>query len=322
MTSLDREQKRSEENIAKNNQIVHYPKKDNKVKRKESIKNNLTAWMFLFPFLFLYGWFMLYPIIKGFFISLTNGSFGTPRTFVGLDNYIRMMKDHDFWESLWNTIYFVLISTPTIVIFGLILALIVNSKLKGTTFLRSAFFVPYMLSISVMASIWVFILQPYTGFLNAVLHQLGVSQEIFWLGNKHLAWISILIATLWWTLGFNMVLFLAGLQEISEEMYEAADIDGATPWNKFWHITLPSLKGVVTLVVILQSVASFKLFGQPWLITGGGPGNATRPLVQYIYELGFKQWDPGYASAVSYVLFAVMALFAAIQYKLLFKKEQ
>ncbi|RWZ54575.1 sugar ABC transporter permease [Halobacillus fulvus] len=309
-----------EEQSAKH-KVVHYPQKKNKVKRNESLKSNAIAWAFLFPFMLLYVWFMLYPIIQGFFTSLTTGSFGMAREFSGLDNYVRLLSDQAFWQSLWNTVYFVLISTPTIVIFGLILALIVNAKLKGTTFLRSAFFMPYMLSISVMASIWVFILQPYTGFLNAILGQLGVSEEIFWLGNEHLAWISILVATLWWTLGFNMVLFLAGLQDISEEMYEAADIDGASAWAKFWHITLPSLKGVVTLVVILQSVASFKLFGQPWLMTGGGPGDATRPLVQYIYELGFIQWDPGYASAVSYVLFGVMAIFAAIQYKLLVKKE-
>ncbi|WP_173915980.1 carbohydrate ABC transporter permease [Halobacillus sp. Marseille-Q1614] len=321
MNALNREPKDQKDPNAKH-KVVRCPKKPNRVKRKETIKSNLTAWLFLFPFMLLYAWFMLYPIIQGFFISLTSGSFGAPRVFSGVDNYMRLLRDNDFWQSLWNTIYFVLISTPTIVIFGLILALIVNAKLKGTTFLRSAFFMPYMLSISVMASIWVFILQPYTGFLNAILQQLGVSQEIFWLGNEHLAWISILVATLWWTLGFNMVLFLAGLQDISEEMYEAADIDGASSWAKFFHITLPSLKGVITLVVILQSVASFKLFGQPWLMTGGGPGDATRPLVQYIYELGFIQWDPGYASAVSYVLFGVMAIFAALQYKLLVKKEK
>ena len=290
-------------------------------KRKRTIKSNLTAWAFLLPFMIFYGWFMVYPIIKGFITSFTTGTLGVERTFTGLDNYVRMLKDSWFWESMWNTLYFVLISTPTIVAFGLILALIVNAKLKGTTFLRVSFFMPYMLSISVMASIWVFILQPYTGLMNSILGQLGVSTEIFWLGDTNLAWISILMATLWWTVGFNMVLFLAGLQEIPEEIYEAADIDGANVWQKFRYITLPSLKGVTTLIIILQSVASFKIFGQPWLMTGGGPGTSTRPLVQYIYEIGFTQWDPGYASAISYVLFAVMAVIAFIQYKLLVKKN-
>jgi multiple sugar transport system permease protein len=290
-------------------------------KRKRTIKSNLTAWAFLLPFMILYGWFMLYPILQGFITSFTTGALGVERTFIGMENYLRMLKDTAFWESMWNTIYFVLISTPTIVAFGLILALIVNAKLKGTTFLRVTYFMPYMLSISVMASIWVFILQPYTGLMNSILHQLGISEEIFWLGEANLAWLSVLMATIWWTVGFNMVLFLAGLQEIPEDIYEAADIDGANGWEKFRYITLPSLKGVITLVVILQSVASFKIFGQPWLMTGGGPGTSTRPLVQYIYEIGFTEWDPGYASAVSYVLFAVMALIAFVQYKLLVKKN-
>lgn len=293
----------------------------NHEKRKQELKSNITAWLFLFPFMFLYVWFMVYPMIKGFLTSFTTGTFGVEQTFVGLENYIRMIKDNAFWEAMWNTLYFVLISTPTIVVFGLLLAIIVNAKLKGTTFLRVSFFIPYMLSISVMASIWVFILQPYTGLMNSLLQQFGVRTEIFWLGDSNLAWVSILLATVWWTVGFNMVLFLAGLQEISEEMYEAAEIDGANGWQKFRYITLPSLKGVITLVVILQTIASFKLFGQPWLMTGGGPGTSTRPLVQYIYEIGFKEWNPGYASAVSYVLFGVVVLIALVQYKLLVKKN-
>jgi len=292
-----------------------------KKESSEVMKNNISAWLFLFPFLFLYGWFMLYPIIKGFYISLTKGSFGVESEFVWFENYIEMFKDYHFWEALWNTVYFVFISTPTIVVIGLIMALIVNSKLVGTSFLRSIFFMPYMLAISVVTSIWVFILQPYTGLLNSILHQLGIEKEIFWLSEPTLAWFSILFATLWWTVGFNMVLFLAGLQEIPDEIYEAAEIDGAGPWKKFWYITLPSLKGVMVLVIILQSIASFKLFGQPWLMTGGGPGTSTRPLVQYIYEVGFKEWNPGYASAMSYVLFLVMIIFAFIQYKLMSEKR-
>ncbi|WP_280770692.1 carbohydrate ABC transporter permease [Salipaludibacillus daqingensis] len=302
-----------------------FPKKRekiSKVKKRERWKMNITAWIFLFPFVFLYLIFMVYPIIEGFIISLTTGGFGGDREFIGLSNYTTMLTDVYFWEALWNTVIFVLISTPSIVVLGLMMALLVNLGLKGTTIMRAAFFVPYMLSISVMTSIFVFIFQPYTGLLNEILQSIGLIEgEIFWLGETGLAWFSILVATLWWTVGFNMVLFLAGLQDISDEWYEAADMDGANAWQKFWHITLPSLRGVLTLVVILQSVASFKLFGQPWLMTGGGPGTSTRPLVQYIYELGFRNWNPGYASAVSYVLFLVMMIFAFIQYKLLIKKE-
>jgi multiple sugar transport system permease protein len=290
-------------------------------KKRKSSPEQWIAWLFLLPYLIFYLWFMLYPIYKGFVISLHEWAIGLEPEFVGLENYAVMLRDRHFWEALWHTVYFVILSTPSLVVVGLVFALIVNAGLKGTTFLRSAFFLPHILSISVISSIWVFVLQPYTGLMNAILHKLGIVQEIFWLSDVHLAWISILIATVWWTVGFNMVLFLAGLQEIPEDLYEAARIDGANAWESFRYITLPSLRGVILLIVVLQSIASFKLFGQPWLMTQGGPGTATRPLVQYIYETGFRANEMGLASAMSYVLFLVMILFAVIQFKFLSKKD-
>ena len=146
--------------------------------------------------------------------------------------------------------------------------------------------------------------------------------SISWFGSWGMGWISILLATLWWTVGFNMILFLAGLQEIPDELYEAADIDGASGWEKFRYITLPSLRGVTAIVVLLQTIASFKLFGQTFLITNGGPGTSTTPLVHYIYQIAFRQWDMGYASAVSFVLFLAVSLISLIQYKVLMRKEK
>lgn len=291
------------------------------IANKKVLSLNLFAWLFLAPYLLFYLWFMLYPIIKGFIISLYQWTIGNERTYVGLGNYQAIFKDGFFWEALGNTVYFVVISTPALVIAGILLALIVNSRLKGTGFLRSAFFLPHILSISVISSIWVFVLQPYTGLMNSVLKTLGVTQEIFWLDSPSLAWLSILLATIWWTVGFNMVLFLAGLQEIPDDLYEAARIDGANSWHCFRYITLPSLKGVILLVVVLQSIASFKLFGQSYLMTNGGPGTSTRTLVQYIYETGFRTNEMGLASAMSYVLFLVMVLFAIIQFKFMAKKD-
>lgn len=290
--------------------------------KKKSVVEIGAAMLFLLPYLIFYIWFMLYPIYKGFIMSLHEWSIGIEPVFVGLANYTEMLQDRHFWEALWHTVYFVILSTPSLVVVGLLLALIVNAGLKGTTFLRAGFFLPHILSISVISSIWVFILQPYTGLMNTVLHSLGIQQEIFWLSDKNLAWISILIATVWWTVGFNMVLFLAGLQEIPDDWYEAAKIDGAGAWDCFLNITLPSLRGVILLIIVLQSIASFKLFGQPWLMTQGGPGTATRPLVQYIYETGLhRSNEMGLASAMSYVLFLVMILFALIQFKFLSKKD-
>lgn len=278
----------------------------------------MAALIFLAPFMILYVWFWIYPIFKGFISSFNSGIFGGKQNFVGLDNYSFMLSDPKFWSSFGNTIYFIVISTPAIVVLGLILALLVNMKLKGTTILRTVYFMPFMLSVSVMGSIWMFILQSRTGLISEITRSLGM-KEISFLGSWEMGWMSILIATIWWTVGFNMILFLAGLQEIPEDIYEASDIDGAGGWKKFWYITMPSLKGVTALVIILQSIASFKLFGQTWLITKGGPGTTTTPLVHYIYQIAFRQWDMGYASAVSFVLFLTIAFISLIQFKFLMK---
>ncbi|MEH7387701.1 sugar ABC transporter permease [Bacillus sp. JJ1521] len=289
--------------------------------RKHSFKNYMAALLLLAPFMILYLWFWIYPIVKGFLLSLTTGSYGVEGSFAGIENYRYMLTDGSFWASLGNTLFFILISTPTIVILGLAMALLVNSKLKGTTLLRSAFFMPYMLSVSVVGSVWVFILQSRTGLLSETLRLIGITNEISWFGSWGMGWLSILLATLWWTVGFNMVLFLAGLQEIPDDIYEAAEIDGASGWAKFRYITLPSLRGVTTLVVLLQTIASFKLFGQTYLITQGGPGTSTTPLVHYIYDIAFRQWDMGYASAVSFVLFVIISLVSLLQYKLMSSKK-
>lgn len=289
--------------------------------KSQSYKNYLAALVFLAPFMILYLIFWIYPILKGFISSLFAGTLGAEKTFVGVDNYEYMMSDEKFWSSLWNTLYFIVISTPSIVILGLGMALLVNMKLKGTTMLRTVYFMPYMLSVSVVGSIWVFILQSRTGLIAETLNSMGMTMEISWFGSWGMGWISILISTLWWTAGFNMILFLAGLQEIPDDLYEAADIDGANRWAKFRYITMPSLKGVTALVILLQTIASFKLFGQTWLITKGGPGSSTTPLVHYIYQIAFRQWDTGYASAVSFILFLIIAMISLAQFKLLMGKK-
>ena len=290
-------------------------------KQKGNLARNILGWLFAAPYLYFFISYVLVPILRGAYISLFKWGMGTSRTFVGFQNYITLFGDGSFWEALRNTLVFVVISTPTILVWGLILALIINSRLKGRTFVRSVYFLPYVLSVSVISSIWIFVLQPYTGLLNGVLQGLGMQGEIFWLDNPVLAWISILLATTWWTVGFNMILFLVGLQDISAEYYEAASIDGAGAWQRFLHITLPGLKKVIISVALLQTIASFKIFSQSYLMTRGGPGTATRTLVQYIYETGFRNRQMGMASAMAYMLFFIMILMALLQFKLLNKKD-
>ena len=282
---------------------------------KENTKKNITAWLFMLPYLVFFLGFLMFPILRGFYLSFFNARIGRMGDFIGLQNFVNILRDSSFWESLFNTLFFVVISTPTIAIMGFILALIVNSKLKGTTFFRSAYFVSYVLSMAVVTGLWKFILQPYTGLLSSFTTAMGMG-EIFMLSTRWLAWVSVLITTLWWTVGFVMVLFLAGLQDIPEELYEAARIDGASSSQILFQITIPMLRGVMIMIFMLQSIQSFKLFGQTWLMTLGGPGTHTRTIVHYIYQTGFIERQMGRASAMSILFLIVVLVFTLTQGKL------
>lgn len=283
------------------------------VKRRNVLRENLSAWLFLIPFLIFYVGFLLFPILRGFYISLFNSSLTGTDTFIGIQNYVTLVNDSSFWGSLFNTVFFVVISTPTIVIVGFILANFINAKLKGTTFLRASFFSSYVLSMSVVTGLWIFIYQPYSGLISNLMQQLGSTQQIFWLDTEWIVWIAILITTTWWTVGFDMILFLAGLQNIPDEIYEAAQIDGATKMQTIFRITIPMLKETTVMIILLQSISSFKLFGQTYLMAGGGPGTHTRTLVHYIYETGFTNRQMGLASAMSVAFFVVVLLFSFLQ---------
>ena len=284
-------------------------------------KTTIVAWAFMLPFIIFYFTFTIYPVIAGFVLSFFKGSIGTSFEFAGISNYVRLINDNFFWGALWNTLIFVVFSTPLMVVVGLLLALIINSKLKGLIIFRTIFFTPFILSIAVIASIWAYMFIPYTGLASFLMKLIGVNNEILWLNTTSLAWFVIIIATVWWTVGFNMLLFLAGLQDIPDSLYEAATIDGAGSWAKFRNITLPSLKNVTSLIIMLQIINGFKVFGQPFLITQGGPGTSTRTLVMYIFDQGFRNWRSGYASTISYALFLIVVAVALIQAKLLKNKE-
>ena len=291
--------------------------------KKSSYESSKIAALFLLPFFLFYGLFTLFPVIKGFVMSLYTGRLGMEQTFYGLGNYIRMLEDSYFWQAIGNTLLFVIVSTPLVVVMGLSFAMIANSRFKGAMFVKIAVFLPYVLSISVISKLWVYIFKPYTGLINNVLINIGIiDEQIMWFDSSILSWITILVATLWWTVGFNTILFLAGLKEIPDSLYEASSLDGANYFQQFIYITLPNLKRIVTMIVLLQMISSFKLFGQPWLMTGGGPSRSTRPIVQYIYQEGFNNWDSGYASAMSYALLLIMIATTLIFNKIAYRKGE
>lgn len=285
---------------------------------KRRWRNELLASVFLAPYMTFFLVFSIIPIFYGLYVSFHKWTLIGKDTFVGLENYVYALADSDFWASLWHTTYFVLLATPLLILVSFSLSLLLDSRVRGRTFLRTVFFLPNILSVAVISYIWIFVLQPYSGLLNSVLKKLGLLQpehDIFWLADPNLAWVSIVAITVWWTQGFNMIVFLAGLQGIPAEHYEAATIDGANAWKRLLYITLPAMRGLIALVTVLTTIASFKVFGQVWLVTRGGPANQTRTMIQYIYETGFSSNELGLATAMSFLFFILLLTLAMLQFK-------
>jgi multiple sugar transport system permease protein len=224
-------------------------------------------------------------------------------------------NDPAFWSSVRNTLAFTAISTPILVGLGLAMALALHGRHRGTGLYQAAFFLPYVLPISAVTLIWSFLLNPDRGLIAQAMGAVGLG-PIAWLSSPDLAMWGIVLTTVWWSAGFNLVLFSAGLQDIDPSLYEAASLDGAGWWQTFRHITVPGLAQVSVLVSVTQLIASFQVFGQVYIMTRGGPGDSTRVLIQHIYEAGFRDLQLGYAAAVSLFLFVVMAVVSAVQFKL------
>src|SRR5699024_9357969 len=280
-----------------------------------------TGWAFITPFLVLFVLFMVVPIIWGFYLSFTNQSLtGAGGDLIGLQNYIEAFGDSQMWHSIWNTVWFTVLSTIPLVVIGLALALLVNLGLPGQWLWRLSFFMPYLLASTVVSLIWVWLYNPQLGLFNAILGWFGIA-PLSLLQHPHLAMISVVITFVWWTIGFNFLLYLTALQNIPEQQYEAAAIDGAGRWRQIFSITLPQLGPTTAIVVILQILASLKVFDQFYQMTGGGPSGATRPAIQYIFETGFTGFRFGYASAISYVFFILIIAVSVIQFRTMARRS-
>ncbi|MFR2719017.1 MAG: carbohydrate ABC transporter permease [Ruminococcus sp.] len=272
-------------------------------------KTFLVAMAFILPFFILYTVFTIWPVIQGFYVSLHKWGLMGKLKFIGFDNYTKFLGDKNFWGALKNTAFFTLITTPMLVITAMVLAMLANRATRMKKGLRIIYYLPSVLSVSVASFIAKYTFTPYTGLVNGTLHSIGAlpkDKELQWLQNPNLVWITISLMTVWWTIGFSMLLYLSVLQDISHDIYEASAIDGATKTQQLFHIVLPLLKPTTWLVLLLQMIGCFKVFGQIYMITGGGPASSTRPLIQYIYENAFEKNTMGYAAAMSYVLFGIL----------------
>jgi multiple sugar transport system permease protein len=277
----------------------------------------------LAPFLVFYLLFLIGPLVYDAVMSFFNTSLVLPGlgSFAGLANYRELFADSRFWQAMWHTILFTLVSTPPLVIIPLFFAIVVNRISRGQWFFRLAFFLPYILPSAVIALIWTWLYEPGYGLIAGFFSLLGFGAP-GWLSSPSVALYSIVIVTVWWTIGFNFVLYLAGLQDIPRNLYEASSLDGASRWQQTWRITLPMLGRTTTLVVVLQVIASLKIFDQVYLITAGGPNYATRTAIEYIYDTGFTSQRVGYASAASLVLFVVILLVSFVWLALVRKQER
>jgi multiple sugar transport system permease protein len=286
-------------------------------RRRRDPRTSRAAFLFTAPFFVLFVAFLFWPVISAVRTSLFNDSLVGPASWAGLSNYTDLLSDSTFWSSMWHTALFTLLSVPPLVLLPLGLALMVSRVRRMQWLYRLAFFAPYVLPVSVIVLIWNWMYQPGFGLINSYLVSLGFA-EVNWLGQPGVAMIAAVIATVWWTLGFNFVLYLAGLQEIPRELYEAAATDGATPGQQLRRITLPLLSSTFVLVTVLQVIASLKVFDQIYLLQAGGAGpqDSTRPAIQLIYETGFTQYRIGYASAMSFVFFVVIVVITVIALRL------
>jgi len=282
----------------------------------------LTAYAFLAPFLVLFVTFVAGPAVFGLWISVTDWSpYKTEQTFIGLQNYIDLVTPgsvffSDFWQSLGATGIFTLASVPFLLVIPLGVALLLNQRIKGGTAFRAIFFAPYVLGAAVIGVIWKYMLDTQSGMLNHLLGLIGLPTDIPWTVDVPWAWVSLVGVTVWWTLGFNAVILLAGLKGINTDLYEAASLDGAGVVRKFWSVTLPGLRPVMLFVSTTTILASANMFGQSYLLTKGGPANQTRTAIMYISDQGLSQDNMAAAAAMSYVLFAFLAIISVINFRL------
>ena len=276
--------------------------------------------LYVAPYLLLYAWLLVYPLLAALWLSLHKADFFGEKRFVGFENFVRLFQDEIFRGAVWNTFYFILLTVPALAVIGLGLALALNRQTRTAAVLRGVFFSSSVLSVTIVTLLWRVVFLPDGGFIANLLESVG-REPIPFLSDPDLALPAIAITTIWWCIGLPMMLFLAALQQVPRELYEAAALDNAGRWKTLWNVTLPSIRRTFALVVIIEIVLQFQLFGQAQLMTQGGPNNASRPIVLFIYEVGFNRWDVGYATAASQVLFALIAIAAMAQYFLSRRRE-
>jgi len=288
-----------------------------------SRSNERVGYLFILPSFVHLILFLVIPLVFSLYLSFTDwrGTNFYSAPFVGTANYEFMLGDRRWWNAMANSGYYTLLSVPLGMAVSLLIALVMNMKLRGVNLFRTLFFMPVISSWVAVSVIWITLLDPQAGLVNYALQSLGLP-TVNWLGDPASAMPSLVLITIWKGAGFNMVIWLAGLQAIPQEMYEAAAIDGANSWQSFWRITLPLLKPTTFFLAITGVIGSFQVFSSVYVITGGGPRGSTDVAVHRIYLRAFESFDMGYASALAWVLFAVIFVFTLLQVWYMRRREE
>ncbi len=282
---------------------------------QKELKKNLIAYSFIAPNFIGFAVFTFGPILFAFILAFLSWDGANPIMWAGLDNFKRLFNDSQFKTSFVNTIVYTAGTVPLTMIFSLLLAVVLNQKIAGRNFFRTLSFFPYVASLVAVAVVWNMIFNPSMGPVNMLLRNMGVENTPGWAADKNWAMFTVILFSVWKNMGYYMIIYLAGLQGINPELYEAGDLDGVNGWQKFKHITLPQLGPTSFFVLIMLTIQCFKVYDQIYMITQGGPGTSTLVLVYHIYNTAFISWDLGYASAIALVLFVLVLAITVIQFR-------
>jgi len=275
----------------------------------------LWALVFLAPDLFGFLCFTLIPVVAALILSFTKWDLIVKPTFVGFANFQNALRDETFRKVVFNTVYYTLGTVPTGMVLSLVLALALNQKIRGLGFFRTVYYLPVVSSMVAVALVWRWLYNKDFGLINWALSLFGL-QPLGWLTSTKWAMPAVIIMSIWKGLGYNMIIFLAGLQGIPQHLYEAAAVDGASAWRRFWAITLPLLSPTTFFVLVMSIISSFQVFSQVYMMTQGGPADATSTIVYYIFQNAFQYFKMGYASAQAWLLFAMIFVFTLIQFRM------